>query len=59
MITVVFRKSNLLEKEVEYTDAEVETYGRDKIVQISDQTLELTDEFDTYYVVETEPCLIS
>ena len=52
MITVIFRKSSTIEKEVQYTDAEVRTYGRDKIVEISDTTLALTDEFDSYRIVE-------
>lgn len=52
MITVIFRKSNTIEKEVEYTDAEVQKYGRETIIKISDQTLELTDEFDSYRIVE-------
>lgn len=52
MIKVIFRKNQTIESEVEYTDAEVRQYGREQIIQISDQTLELTDQFDSYRIIE-------
>jgi len=52
MLKVIFRKNSSVEKEVEYTDAEVATYGRDTIVEISDQTIALTSEFDSYRIVD-------